>query len=88
MMFAEFVYNTLGYALLQHHALQGWSHGVMVSFIFHLYKSFIVTVKGIGRHGLYIIPCINNIKARKGQPWDKFELDKTTEKFISDMPVW
>lgn len=58
----------------------------MVSFVFHLYKSFTVNVKGIGLHGLYIIPSINNIKARKGQPWDKFGLDRTTGKFISDKP--
>jgi len=54
VMFAEFVHNTLGYTWLCQHPLQGWSHGVVVSFIFHLYRSFTVIVNGIGLPGLYI----------------------------------
>lgn len=86
MMFAEFLYKILGYALLHQHPLQDWKHGAVLSFIFHLYKSFTVTVKGIGLHGLYIIPCINKVEVRKGQPWDKFGLDSTKGKLISDKP--
>lgn len=63
-MFAEFLYNTLRYMLLHQYSLQSWRHGVLVSF--SILQKFYHDCKEYWTSQLYIIPCINNIKARKG----------------------